>query len=67
MIDINSKITPDVFQHIEIIGVNFPRIAEKIALIWGSPECSDYLQKLTVVEHDRVSRQGFDKKHSTLF
>lgn len=35
----------------------FPNIAENITLIWGNPECEDYLNKLMI--NNRSNRQGF--------
>ena len=44
------------------IDLNFPHIAEKILLLWGSSECMDYLEELLnyVPTSERPElRQGF--------
>lgn len=44
------------------IDLNFPHIAEKILVMWGSSECMDYLEELLnyVPTPERPkSRQGF--------
>lgn len=35
----------------------FPHIAESLTLVWGNPECEDYLNKLMIT--NRSNRQGF--------
>lgn len=35
----------------------FPNIAENLTLVWGNPECEDYLNKLMI--NNRSNRQGF--------
>lgn len=40
-----------------IVGGKFPRIEERLRLLWGSAEGSAYLQELTI--SDREGRQGF--------
>lgn len=37
---------------------SFPRVINQISIIWGSPECRQYLKKLVVQEFDR-NREGF--------
>jgi hypothetical protein len=37
----------------------FGRIYDRIELMWGTIECSDYLRSLISVDTTRVSRQGF--------
>ena len=41
----------------QVIGERFPRILEKIELIWGSIELHDYFERTLFVE--RSNRQGF--------
>ncbi len=40
------------------IEVAFPKIMEKIILIWGHPECEKFLNNLMI--DDRGNRQGFN-------
>ncbi len=35
----------------------FPHIAESLTLVWGNPECENYLSKLMI--NNRSDRQGF--------
>ncbi|MBU1690201.1 MAG: hypothetical protein KJ958_15680 [Gammaproteobacteria bacterium] len=39
------------------LEVVFPNIAENLTLVWGNPECEDYLNKLMI--NNRSNRQGF--------
>lgn len=43
------------------IDLNFPHIAEKILLLWGTTECMDYMEELLnyVPTPERPERQGF--------
>ena len=43
------------------IEQKFPRIAEKLTLVWPSAACSAYIQHL-VVNSDRDCRQGFPEE-----
>jgi len=45
--------------HLAILKDSYPRIASAIELMWGHPECEDYVNKLIL--NDRGSRQGFPK------
>lgn len=40
------------------LEADYPNIADNITLIWGSPECETYLNKLML--NSRGSRQGFN-------
>lgn len=40
------------------IESEFPAIAEKLILLWGHPECLNYLSKLII--DNRGNRKGFD-------
>jgi hypothetical protein len=37
----------------------YAHVMEKVELLWGSPEFLEYIDRLTMVEKDRVARQGF--------
>jgi hypothetical protein len=41
----------------EIVAAGYPRIAERIAKLWGSAECDRYLAELLI--DSRGNRQGF--------
>jgi hypothetical protein len=43
----------------EIIDAGYHEVAYRIATIWGTPECSAYLNKLLL--QDRIDRQGFPR------
>lgn len=64
MADLEIKPVPDTkpnqpeIIHIEsALETVFPNIAENLTLIWGHPECEDYLNKLMI--NNRSNRQGF--------
>ena len=42
-----------------VVWEQFPRIAEKISLMWGYPELQRYLSK--IICDERGGRQGFPK------
>jgi hypothetical protein len=43
---------------LRVISANFQRVSTQIELIWGTPECENYLRSLMI--NDRTdSRQGF--------
>ena len=42
-----------------VIQRDFPRVAEAIEMMWGSPELDNYFEKLIVA--DRGDREGFPK------
>jgi hypothetical protein len=46
-------IAPDLF----LIQKQFPKVAEKIVLMWGTPGLQDYLNK--TIFDERGGRQGF--------
>lgn len=50
--------------HLAIVNASFPRIAEAIKLLWGTPELHNYMTKLIVDDRHYetgTSRQGFPK------
>ena len=54
----NSKSSQPEIIHIEsALETVFPNIAENLTLVWGNPECEDYLNKLMI--NNRSNRQGF--------
>lgn len=54
----NTKPSQPEIIHIEsALETVFPNIAENLTLVWGNPECEDYLNKLMI--NNRSNRQGF--------
>jgi hypothetical protein len=45
--------------HLSIIWEQFPRIGEKISMMWGYVELQNYLS--TIIVDERGGRQGFPK------
>lgn len=45
--------------HLSIVWEQFPRIGEKISLMWGYVELQNYLS--TIILDERGGRQGFPK------
>jgi hypothetical protein len=50
---------PGLPAHLSIIWEQFPRIGEKISMMWGYVELQNYLG--TVILDERGNRQGFPK------
>lgn len=50
--------TPKTENNIEIVGLEYPHIANRLKAIWGSRECEDYLTSL-IFNLDRPIRRGF--------
>lgn len=49
-------------QHLHIIKTyGFLRISNAIELMWGTPECDDYISKL-IVDFERDNRVGFPQE-----
>jgi hypothetical protein len=48
---------PEIIHIKSAIETIFPNIAENLTLVWGNPECEDYLNKLMI--NNRSNRQGF--------
>lgn len=48
---------PEITQIKSALETIFPNIAENLTLVWGNPECEDYLNKLMI--NNRSDRQGF--------
>ena len=48
---------PEIIHIESALETIFPSIAENITLVWGNPECEDYLNKLMI--NNRSNRQGF--------
>lgn len=48
---------PEIIRAESDLETTFPNIAENITLVWGNPECEDYLNKLMI--NNRSNRQGF--------
>jgi len=48
---------PEIIHIISALETIFPNIAENLTLVWGNPECEDYLNKLMI--NNRSNRQGF--------
>lgn len=49
---------PEIIHIKSAIETIFPNIAENLTLVWGNPECKDYLNKLMIT--NRNNRQGFN-------
>ncbi len=48
---------PEIIHIQSALETNFPNIMENLTLVWGNPECEDYLNKLMI--NNRSNRQGF--------
>lgn len=48
---------PEIIHIKSALETIFPNIAENLTLVWGNPECEDYLNKLMI--NNRSNRQGF--------
>lgn len=48
---------PEIIHIESALETVFPNIAENLTLVWGNPECGDYLNKLMI--NNRSNRQGF--------
>ena len=50
-----------IVQHLEVIEQHHARVAKAIEVIWGSPECGEYLSSLILngCEGAAYSRMGF--------
>jgi hypothetical protein len=48
---------PEIIHVKSALETIFPNIAENLTLVWGNPECEDYLNKLMI--NNRSNRQGF--------
>ncbi len=48
---------PEIIHIESALETIFPNIAENLTLVWGNPECEDYLNKLMI--NNRSNRQGF--------
>ncbi|GAO37465.1 hypothetical protein SCT_2895 [Sulfuricella sp. T08] len=48
---------PEIIHIESALETVFPNIAENLTLVWGNPECEDYLNKLMI--NNRSNRQGF--------
>lgn len=48
---------PEIIYIKSALETVFPNIAENLTLVWGNPECEDYLNKLMI--NNRSNRQGF--------
>ena len=53
----NKPSQPEIIHIESALESVFPNIAENITLVWGNPECEDYLNKLMI--NNRSNRQGF--------
>ena len=53
-----SKTQPEPICIKSTIEENFPKIADKLTLVWGHPECLAYLSKLIIDK--RGNRKGFN-------
>ena len=47
----------DELRALTVIEHQFPKIATRLRLLWGSPEFEVYVRELTIVDRDH--RQGF--------
>lgn len=41
-----------------ILEINFPHVSKKLTLLWGTAECSKYLNEL-IYDSCRAGRRGF--------
>lgn len=48
---------PEIIHIESALETIFPNIAENLTLVWGNPECEDFLNKLMI--NNRSNRQGF--------
>lgn len=58
----NESVVPPSVNHFVVVQSQFPKVAESIRLLWGTPELQLYLSKLIVDDRHYETgapRQGF--------